>query len=319
MADTFDFERMYTKYFDPKGGLTDQYFSSTPLLDRFWSKRKKKSFVSRQPIYMGLEIGEQAPETYQELETFDRTRAQITKDAYATPANYHTQLVISWDDEKRNGSAQDMANLVKSRSANILKSWAKGITTALISGDGTSDAMLGFSNMFSETGIGTVQNINAASSDPDYTWWANKYINGADASIDLASLHKVCIEAADGQDKPTLLAMDKYLESYILTSLFQARERYQDGRTKHMAKLPLIYDIPSMTDPALETSGATSGNIWALNENYLYIVVHPKDDMHRHGTVRPADQLAYVTDWTAEFQLVLTQRRKQCLGHSFAV
>ena len=129
----------------------------------------------------------------------------------------------------------------------------------------------------------------------------------------------MCIEAADGDDKPTLIATDKYLLSYILTTLFQAKERYTDGTTKHASKVPLIYDIPTLTDSALETSGATSGNLWALNEKYLYLLVHPQDDLLRGPTVSPSNQMSFVTDWTLEAQMVCTKRSRQCLGHSFAV
>ena len=316
MASTFDYETVFVKYFDKKGGLTDQYFNSTPLWERFYGKRKKKNFVSRRPIYIGLQVTDNAPSTYGELETFTRERKQITEASYATPANYHNDLVVSWSDVKREGSPEDMVNMLKARTQNLMQSWAKTMTTALIEGAGTDDALLGFENMISEDGTGTVQGVASSATK---TWWYNKYVNGSDAVITLPLLHKVTIEGADGQDKPTLLATDKYLASYIMTTLLQPRERYSEGSTKHMSKLPVVYDIPMITDPALETSGATSGNIWALNENHLYFLVHPKDDMKRHGQVKPNNQLAYATDWTLEGQLVLTQRRKQCLGHSFSV
>lgn len=306
---------MFVKHFDKKGGLADQYFVSTPLWNRFYGKRKKSNFVSRRPMYIGLEVTNNAPVTYNELDTFSRSRTQITHDSYATPANYRQDLVVSWSDVKRNSSPEDMANMLKSRAANRIKSMAEAMTTALVSGDGTDNALLGFSNMISEDGTGTVQGVNAATAG--LTWWASKYVNGGDVALTLKTLHKVIIEGSDGADVPTLLATDKYMASFILTSLLQPRERYSEGSTKHMANLPMVYDTPMITDPELESSGDTGGNLWALNENHMYLRVHSKDDMKRHGQVRPSNQLAYATDWTLEGQLVLTQRRKQCLGHSF--
>ena len=314
MAGTFDYENVFTKYFDKKG-LVNQYFAATPLWERIYSKRQKRKFDSRRPIYIGLEVDGKTPAGYAELATFTRTRKQITQASYATPANYHEDLVVSWSDVKRNSSPQDMANMLKARTKNIMKSWSKTMTTEFLTGAGTSNTLLGIDSIVSEDGTGTVQTIVAGTD----TWWANGFVDGSDAVITLPKLHSVAIEAADGDDKPTLCVTDKYLLSYILTTLFQAKERYTDGTTKHASKVPLIYDIPTMTDEALETSGATSGNIWMLNENYLYFLVHSMDDLKRHPQVRPSNQLAYATDWTLEGQMVCTKRSRQCLGHSFAV
>ena len=305
-----DYEKVLVKHFDK--GMKDNYFNATQLLTRLNGNKDKTVFVSGQPIYVAVEDKSGVAESYAEMATFDRERKQISHYAYYDPAKYRAELAISWDDEKRSDVPEDKVKLLKKKMKNALKTLAKEMTTDAISGT-TAGGIIGVQTAVHAGTPATYGNINPATSG--YEYWKNKYknINGA---VTLKTIMDIMTLASDGSDEPTEWWTDKFIRSYIFSSLLETKERYTEGKAKQIVSLPILYDKPVIVDAAFENgSDATGGKLYAIDSDSFYLRVHPKDDLHRWPTIRPANQFSFVTDWTWEGQLVCDHRRRLGVGY----
>jgi len=305
MAGTYDYQKVMQTFFDMKNGLSDNYFNATQVLARARSKQKKQMFVSGQPIYFPVEMAGGTAEVYAEGATFNRQRKEVMHYGYVQPVSYRAELSITWGDEKRARSKEDMVGILKAKAANALKTLARTMTTDYLTGSTTG--LIGLStNVHAGTVTGTVCGISGNT----YSWWRNKYFN-ENGALTLAGIMEAITMASDGADAPTVVITDKYLRAYAISTLLGIYERYTDGKAKQIDQLPVIYGIPIVVDAALESGDDTGGYMYFLDEDSYYLTVHSMDDLKRWPQVRPTDQFAFATDWTWEGAVICTNRRRQ--------
>ena len=313
-----------TKYFDPKA--TDNFFRGTPLLEYFRKFSKKRNFGNT--WRETLETTEGIADTYSELEVLDRARKNLVHYADYDSGHYYAAMNVSWDDEKRTRSPEEKVDLMKVRSGNAVKSMQRKLSDDLMGGDGTNRSMVGLSTAISEAGTTSFGGINGATTG--YTYWVNKStaVGGNVALTDIIDMQASCSNG--GKTTDTLL-MDKYIQAFIWGNLLQAQERYTTGKYNMAEELPMVIGIPIITDSALEgdanttastrtyDGGYTSGSIYFLDKDGLFLGINSQDDMKRWPTGRPVDQFVYSTYWTFEGMLVMNQRRTQGLLYNITV
>ena len=187
LATTFDWEKVMTKYFDPKA--TDNFFRSNLLLEYFRKFGKKRNFGNT--WRETLETTEGISDTYTELEVLDRSRKTVVHYADYDSGKYYAAMNVSWDDEKRSRSPEEKVDLMKVRSGNAVKSMGRTLTESIVAGDGTDRAMVGLTTMISEAGTTSAGGINGATAG--YTYWVNKTdaIDGNVTLPDIINMQKV--------------------------------------------------------------------------------------------------------------------------------
>ncbi len=321
MATTFDWEKVMTKYFDPKPA--DNYFRNSTLLEWFRKNSKKRNFGNT--WRETLETTEGISDTYAELEVLDRSRKNLVHYADYESGKYYAAMNISWDDEKRSRSPEEKVDLMKIRFANAVKSLNRKLSTDIVSGDGTSRAMVGLKTMISEAGTTAAGGINGATTG--YGYWTNKTTNvgGNVTLVDLIEMQAACSSGGNSTD---VLALDKYITAFIWGNLLQAQERYTTGKFNMAEELKTVIGLPMLNDSALEgdssfdieyDGGYTGGNIYFIDKDGLFMGINSQDDMKRWPTQMPVDQFVYSTKWTYEGMLVMCERRTQGLLYNITV
>lgn len=294
MATTRDIERLIRTYIDPK--VADNIYNATPLLKRFRAKAKMRNGLGRQVIEP-LEYATGLASSYAELATTDRTRKEITITASYDLAQYYSPLTVSYKDQLTCRGPEDVVDLLMVKARNAEKDLARVITSDLVSGDGT-----GTNAETTVVGIATMVNTSATTigglSQSTYTWWDNKRLNKSSATPTIANWVTLMAQCSDGNAKPTIAATDKFIWAYIWGNLLQSQERYTSGKYNMADDLPAVAGLPVVTDAVFESSGATGGKIFMLNEDNIYLRVHSADNFKRWPYEKPVDQFAYSTYWT---------------------
>ena len=324
MATTFDWEKVMTKYFDPKA--TDNFFRTNTLLEYFRKFSKKRNFGNT--WRETLETTEGIADNYAELEILDRSRKNIVHYADYESGKFYAAMNVSWDDEKRSRSPEEKVDLMNMRAKNAVKSMQRKLTASIRQGDGTGRDMVGLGTMISEAGTTAAGGINGATAG--YTYWVNKTtaVGGTLTLTDLIEEQAACSNGGKTTDS---LLTDKYIQAYIWGNLLQAQERYTTGKFNMAEELPMVIGIPIITDAAFEGSinttdsvytydgGFTGGNIYFHDKDGLFLAINSQDDMKRWPTMMPVDQFVYSTKWTFEGMLVMNQRRTQGLLYNITV
>ena len=305
-----------TKYFDPKA--SDNFFRRSTMLE-FWRKfSKKRNFGNT--WRETLETTEGIGDTYAELEVLDRSRKQLVHYADFESGNYYAAMNISWDDEKRSRSPEEKVDLMKVRSGNAVKTMSRKLSTDIITGDGTSRKMVGLETIIPEIGTTAMGGINGATAG--YTYWVSKF-NDISGNVALTDIIDMDAAVKDGSRNTDVILTDKYIEAFCWGNLLQAQERYTTGKFNMAEELKQIVGIPLICDAAMEGTanttsstsdydgGYTSGRMYFINKDNLFLAINSQDDLKRWPTMRPVDQFAYSTQWTFEGMLVCNERRNQ--------
>lgn len=317
MATTFDWEKVMTKYFDPKA--TDNFFNASTFLEFMRKFAKKRNFGNtwRETLEMTDGVGG----TYGELDVTDRSRAQLVHYADYESGDYYAAMSISWKDQKRARSPEEKVDLMKVRSGNAVKTMQKNLSLDLRHGDGTSNAMVGMETAIADSGTTSFGGINGATAG--YTYWVNK-TDSVGGNVALSDIINMAAATSDGNISVDVLAMDKYIQAFIWANLLQAQERYTTGKFNMAEELPMVVGIPIITDAVFEGTsaatygnGATGGDINFINKDALFLAINSQDDMKRWPMQKPVDQFAYSTYWTFEGMLVCNNRRR--LGKLYGI
>jgi len=322
LATTFDWEKVMTKYFDPKPA--DNYFRSSTLLEWFRKFSRKRNFGNT--WRETLETTEGIADTYAELEVLDRSRKNLVHYADYESGKFYAAMNVSWDDEKRNRSPEEKVDLMKIRQRNAIKSFNRKLTNSIVAGDGTNRDMVGLTTMISEAGTTSAGGLDGST----YTYWVNK-TTAVGGTVTLPDIIDMQAAASNGNGTTDVLAMDKYIQAYIWGNLLQAQERYTTGKFNMAEELPMVIGLPIITDSALEgdanttsstrtyDGGFTSGSMYFIDKEGLFLAINSQDDMKRWPTMRPVDQFVYSTQWTFEGMLVMCERRTQGLLYNITV
>ena len=317
MATTFDWEKVMTKYFDPKS--TDNFFSASTWLEYARKFAKKRNFGNtwRETLEMTEGIGG----TYAELAVTDRSRAQLVHYADFDSGDYYAAMSISWKDQKRARSPEEKVDLMKVRSGNAVRTMNRNLTKDMRWGDGTSNAMVGLDTIIADSGTTEMGGINGATEG--YTYWVNQ-TESIGGNVALSDIINMQAATSDGNISPDVIATDKFIVAFIWANLLQAQERYTTGKFNMGEELPMVIGIPMVTDAGFEGTsaatygnGATGGDMYFINKDALFLGINSQDDMKRWPMQKPVDQFAYSTYWTFEGMWICNNRRR--LGKLYGI
>ena len=295
MATTRDLERLVRTYIDPS--VADNVYNSTPFLSRFRKKAKMRGGFG-QYVEQPIEYATGLAGSYAELALMDRSRKEITITAKYYMAQYRSPLTVSWKDRLTWDSPEKTVDGIMIKARNAEKDLGRVIAADLATGDGTGSdgetTIIGLSNLLAYSGSATVAGLSQTS----YTWWVPQSTNKSSATITIPDWVDMMAKCTDGSDAPTIAITDKYIWSYIWGNLLQPLERYTGGKYNMADNLPAVSGLPVLTDAVFESSGATGGLIYMINEDDVFMRVHSSDNFKRWPYEKPVDQYAFTTSWS---------------------
>ena len=206
---------------------------------------------------------------------------------------------------------EDVVDLLQAKSRNAQKKLAKDLTSGIVS-DGTTNTkhFVGLQRAIPDSTSDDSTAYGGITGSTD-TFWNVKSQDKSSTTVTYTDIVNMKAECSDGNDQPTLLVTDKFIQAYIWAVLLQPQERYNDGKIKTASGLPEVAGIPFLTDAALESSGATGGRIYFLNENYLRLWIHRRDNMKYWPFMLADDQFAWTARWTLSGFLGCNNRKRQ--------
>lgn len=301
MATTKDIDRVVRTYIDPT--VHDNVFNATPWLNRRKAKARKRSSMGVYVEYP-LEMSAGQAGSYSDLGMIDSQRVEILDKAVFYMKQYYCQLTVSWKDMLTCRGPEDVVGILDVKARNAQKTLAKELTTDSISGT-ASDDIVGLTTLIYKSATGNACGGIAA----DTTDWENQYqsVGGTLTIPDIITFAMTC---SDGNDTPSLLLTDKFIMAYIWGNLLQQQERY-DGEYNMAKDLPAVAGFPIMCDAALESSGATGGDMYYINEKYFGWDVHSSDNMKPWPYAKADNQFAFKKQWTISLIQYITNRKRQ--------
>ena len=316
MATARDYDSLVRKYIDPK--MTDNVYNSTPLLTRFKGKARVRELADNHML--PLEIAEGLGGPYHDLDVIDRSRKPISDYAEFRLKEYYAPLTVSWRDRKIAKGPEDVVDILQKKARNAQKKLAKDLTSGIVS-DGTTntDHFVGLQRAIPDTATtDSTAYGGITGSATGKSFWNTQHQNKSSATVTYADIVNMITACSDGNDMPTIIATDKYIQAYIWAVLLHPHERYNDGKIKTASGLPEVAGMPFITDAAFESSGATGGRMYFFNEEYLRLWIHRRDNMKYWPFQLAADQFAWTARWTLSGFLGCDNRERQGLIYGIA-
>ncbi len=300
MALTFDqITAITNKYYMPK--FPELVFDVNFLLKRLHKKGTKPSSGEslKQPIMYQITKGG----AYRPYDTFDiSAEDQITAADYPWKY-YEVPVTISRDEILKNDGPEGIRKLMdaKMRLAReqMAQLLANGLYTAT-SGD-SSATINSLDNLFDNaatTGVltGTVGGtISGGINKNLHQFWAGKVksLGGTGVPVTYKLLNLAWFDVVDGNMHPSIMVgHNKSVQQYMSSQ--QAFQRYlkQDELTAGFTATE-FNGIPFVADlniPDFGTSAELSNRIYMINEEYIDLVSHSKENMRLRAFAEPIDQ-----------------------------
>lgn len=261
-----------TTWQDMRQKAVDQIFGSRPFW--WWMQQGDRRKPQRGGRFIGIQLMYAKNDTFKSFGKFG-TVAITPQDPLTTAIQQWKYFSISvtrdWVGDQQNRGQYEIINRMSSLMDQALLTMVEGMGDQIF-GDGTgNDAkdMDGLAIAVDPTpAVGTYQGLDPAT----YTWWRN-ISNAASGAADiflLKDLRKLYRDVSQGVDFPNLfLTTDAVYELYEaeLVEFFRNQDRKMSdaGFENFMFK-----GVPFTWDPK-----TPSGNVYALNNKYLYLTYDP--------------------------------------------
>ena len=292
MATERDYDKLVRKYIDPT--VANNIFDSTPLLRRIKGKSKVRNLKDWNQL--PLEIAEGLGGPIHDLDPLNRSRKPILHYAQYQMKEYYAPLTMSDRDELICSGPEDVVDVLQTKARNAQKTLRKSLTDGLVS-DGTTNVkhFVGLQRAIPDTAT-TDTTAYGGITGSDDAYWNTQHQNKASTAITYADIVNMIALCQDGEDKPTCLYTDKFIWA-SLWILLQPQERYNDGKIDTADGLPRIAGLPILTDAAFESSNATGGRIYFVNEKYMRLHIHSKSNFKYFPFMAADDQFAKTCKW----------------------
>jgi hypothetical protein len=277
MALTYDqISAITEKKFVPK--MVDNIFDSNPLLQR----ARKKFYDS---IDGGTSILQ--PLNYAQASNVEWVNGSdtytTTDNDTGTAAEYSWKqikgsiTILETDELKNSGDAAKL-NHVKQKTQIVEKSVQDTMGTGLYSSGTNAKSIVGLGSI-----VGTANTIGGIS-QTTYSWWAAQCDTTTTVTA-MAPLQVIFNRCSIGNDSPTVAMTTRAVYNYYY-GLLQPQQRFTDSETGKGGFTSLMFNgIPLIVD-----SHCTSATLFFLNEKYLHLYYHPKQNFSFEPFQKPINQ-----------------------------
>lgn len=265
-------------YYMPK--VRDQIFESNSLLDRIKKGNMYKSYDGGMTIKGAVEYAATtACGWYSDLDTLNINDNQILT-AYAfTMKMIYANIQISRQDELNNSGKAGMVNLLETKMKNAKKTLADTIGTGLYNAGSTTDAIIGLRAAVLNSGTygGIAKSTNS--------WWDAQVSTAT--SLTIARLRGLAGDCTVGNEKPTVhVTTQDQFDAYY--NLLTPQQRFADSKTADAGFQNLLFE----GKPVIVDSHVPTGYWFMLNEEYIKLMYHSKENFRFEPFKQPINQNA---------------------------
>ena len=283
--------------------LTDNVYSSTPLLKRLSDKSKKLAgglqiqvpIVSSKPTGGG---------SYSDLDTLTITRTDNISAAVYDWKQYYEPIRVSRLDLAKTSGDAGKLDLVASKIKIAENNLSDNLSTGLFS-DGTGNTGKDLTGLAALLSTSSTYGGIAVADLAD--WIAQIKLNGGtDRALTLALIQSLDGACSDGKDQLSLFVsrQNVFDEAYNLFTAFQRIESEDMGKLGF--KSLMINGKPLVVD-----SKCIAKSIIGLNEDYVDLRIHKDNNMRKehHANLETTDSMLTKIFWMGN--LTCSQRRRQ--------
>ncbi len=274
-------EIVTTTMYNRSKKLADNVSNNNALLARLEKKGKRKPFSGGRQIMQELEYGENATfGWYSGYDPLNISPSDVFTAALFDIKQASVAVSISGLEELQNNGDAAMIDLLESRIQNAEKTMRNQMANAVY-GDGTAaagKAIGGLQLLVSDTGLGTVGGINAAT----WNFWRNVVFGavsdgGAAASTAniISYMDRVWLQLVRGTDKPDLIVADNnYYRMYM--EALQPQQRFTSSDMAQAGFESLKFMSADVVFDGGIGGAAPLNHMYFLNTDYIYMRPHTK-------------------------------------------
>lgn len=237
--------------------------------------------------------------TYSGTDTLTTTANDQITAAEFNRAHYYGNITITHTDELANSGDAQIIDFVRAKVQACELSLASKMGTDLFGTYSDTKGLAGIGLAIDSTG--TYGGIDRST----YTWWASDE-DSSTATLTIAALQAGFGDVTVGNDKPSVIVTTQDIyDSYL--NLLQPQQRFVDEETANGGFTNLMFNsVPLVVD-----SHCTASALFFINEKYLTLMYHPKDNFRFDPFVKPTNQAAATAKIYWAGQLVGSNCRMQ--------
>jgi len=259
--------------------LVDNIFTSNVLLQRAkkkgWYERKDGGEKILAPIAYATTT---ASGWYSGADTLNTSaNDQITSLEFDWKQIYANVTVTRLDELKNSGDAA-VINFVKSKMQIAEKTLADAIGTGLYNAGTTANAIIGLRLAVSDSG--TYGGVSRTT----YSWLAAQE-DSSTTVFSLPAMQALYGDCTQGSSKPTVICTTQDIFDSWMNSL-QPQQRFIDKQSADAG----FQNISWNGTAVLADNHCPASHVFFLNEDYLHLCVHTKEDFRMEPFQKPIDQ-----------------------------
>lgn len=293
-------ELVSTTYRKHRKDIKDNVSKNNALLRRIY----KKGNVRREDggLSIACPLDYTANNTYQRYSGYDTLNIGASDVISAAEFQWRqiaVNVVASGLELRTNSGDARIINLAKARMKNAIRTFKNNFSSDLYSDGTLPNQVNGLQALVADAGTGTVGGINSAT----WTFWKNTVqsaaapLQGGGAvtpsatTIETQLMLPLWLQLVRGDDKPDLWIMDNNYFAFFEASQVSLK-RYTRGESADGGFEGLKYKGADVIFDG--GSGIPSNHAYALNTDYVELVVHQDADMEMVGELSPYNQDAVV-------------------------
>ena len=264
------------KFYVPK--LIDNIFNSNSLLQRMRKKNYKSQDGGTSIIQPLLYAATTAAGWYSGTDTLSTTANDQITAAEHERAHIYANVTVTHTDELQNSGDAQVIEFVKSKVQAAEMTLSDNLGTAIFNLGTTAKALVGLRLAVSDSG--TYGKISRSS----YSWWASQE-DSSTTTLTLAALQALIGDCTVGNDKPTveITTQDMY-DAYV--NMLTPQQRFVDEDTARGGFTNVMHNGLAV----IVDSHCPSGHWFMLNEKYINLYYHPRDNFRFEPFIKPVDQ-----------------------------
>lgn len=264
------------KKFIPK--LADAIFDTDPALARAkkkWVEKLDGGTSIMQPLNYAQTT---ASDWFSGADTLSTTdNDQITAAEYQWKQIY-ANITISRRDELVNSGDSQIINFVKAKTEIAEKTLADKLGDGIYSDGSTAKQLIGLRSIVDSGN--TVGGIAQGT----YSWWQSQE-NSSTTTLTMSALQSMFNTLSINNEHPTVLLATRAIYN-LYYALLQPQQRFTDSETAKGGFSNLMFNGV----PFIAGSKVPSSHLFMLNERYLHLYVHTKEDMRFEPFQVPINQ-----------------------------
>lgn len=278
MALTYDqISSVTQKHYIPR--MTDNIFDSDPL----WNRAKEKGWYTSvdggtsimQPLMYATST---AAGPYAPTDTLDTTdNDQFTSAEYSW-RYYYANITVTRADELKNSGDTQILNFVKQKTMAAEMTLKDSLQDGLYSAGSDSNAIGGL-RLCIDSG-NTVGGIAQGT----YSWW-QAVEDSSTTTVSLSAFQTKFNQLSINGKTPSVAIATRTIYN-LFYNLLQPQQRFVDAKTANAG----FQSIMLNGIPLIASSKCPSSHLFLLNEDFIHLYYHPKENMRFEPFAKPINQ-----------------------------